>query len=233
MEAVSRSQHIKRFRALPEVDRHRAWQRYTALLLPVILLVGWLIFPPLGYVILGCMAAGIGYGVTKGRYWCDWMCPRGSFWDSYMTRLSFNGKVPGLFRHAGWRLLWIAIMMSVMGLMISLNWGNWSRMGMAPFLVLLTVTTVVGLIVGIIYNVRSWCMFCPIGSMAHFFGKGKQPLRVGADCLGEKCGQCYKVCRMQIRPGDYRASGTMQHGDCLKCSRCIEVCPKAALSWEE
>ena len=107
-------------------------------------------------------------------------------------------------------------------------WGDFYEMG-KPFVVILTVTTVVGLVLGIIYHPRIWCMFCPMGTMANWLGKGKMPLNVASNCTS--CGTCEKVCRMQINPGLYREAGTVWHGDCLKCSYCVEKCPQRALSF--
>jgi hypothetical protein len=42
---------------------------------PFILIAGWR-YPILGYVIPFCMLAGVGIALFKGRYWCDWLCPR-------------------------------------------------------------------------------------------------------------------------------------------------------------
>lgn len=156
---------------------------------------------------------------------------RGSFWDSYLSRLSLKRRVPRFFRHNAWRLFWLALLMTVMTVMVILNWGDWYRMGLIPFWMILTVTTVVGLGFGILYNQRTWCMFCPVGTMANWMGRGKHLLRVSSECLGANCKLCYKTCRMQIHPGTYKDAGVVKHGDCLKCSRCIEVCPKEALTW--
>ncbi|MFZ5652266.1 MAG: 4Fe-4S binding protein [Bacillota bacterium] len=37
---------------------------------------------------------------------------------------------------------------------------------------------------------------------------------------------------MQINPGLYKEAGTVSHGDCLKCSHCVEKCPNGALSFD-
>ena len=44
-------------------------------------------------------------------------------------------------------------------------WGNISAMGMV-FLVLIGVTTLVAVLLGIFFNSRTWCNFCPMGTMA-------------------------------------------------------------------
>jgi len=221
---------LKRFRTLPEVERHRRWQMYNGILFLILLAAGWF-FPPIGYVMFVWMVLIMGFGMVKGRYFCDWMCPRGSLWDFYLIRLSPKRKIPGLFSHTAWRVAWMAIMMGVLILMITRNWGDWWKLGHSLTL-MITVTTVIGLVLGFIYNQRAWCMFCPFGTMANWLGRGKHLLCVSPDCLGDKCRQCQKVCRMQIHAGGYSETGEVRHGDCLKCSRCIEVCPKGALSWD-
>jgi polyferredoxin len=232
MKRITGYADLKRFQIMPEVKRHIHWQPYIGILLPALIVWGWF-FPAVGYVLVGCMFAAVGFGVVKGRYWCDWMCPRGSFWDSYLRRVSFNRTVPRFLRSLGWRLFWVTLLMLVITLMVIRNWGDWYRIGMVPFLAMLIVTTVVGLVFGILYHSRAWCMFCPVGSMANFMGRGKHLLSVAPQCLGINCRQCYKVCRMQIHPGASKESGKVANGDCLKCSRCIEVCPKGALSWSK
>ena len=138
------------------------------------------------------LALVMGFGIVKGRYFCNWMCPRGSFWDAYLSRLSRKRRVPGLFRHFVWRLLWMALLMGMFIAAIISNRGDWSALGLRlTFMVL--GTTVVGLVLGVLYHQRIFCMFCPFGTMANWLGRGKHLLRVSPDCLGDKCQQCYKA----------------------------------------
>jgi polyferredoxin len=95
---------------------------------------------------------------------------------------------------------------------------------------ILTVTTVVGLILGVIFHPRIWCMFCPMGTMANWLGRCKMPLTVAEKC--NHFGACEKVCRMQISPGSYREAGIVTHGDCLKCFYCVEKCLQKALEFK-
>jgi polyferredoxin len=53
----------------------------------VSLLVGGWFYCPLGYFLIFCMVMAMGIGLVKGRNWCDWMCPRGSFWDKSRARV--------------------------------------------------------------------------------------------------------------------------------------------------
>lgn len=219
---------IKKMVNNPLVQKNEKRQLYTGIMLVLVIMGGWL-YPPLGYFVLICMFGAMGIGAFKGRNWCDWMCPRGSFWDRYLSKISRKIKIPVFFRSVYFRSLWLGILMTVLTVNLVPVWGNYYKMG-RPFIVLLTVTTLVGLILGVIYNHRIWCMFCPMGTMASWLGKNRLPLYVSGSCIN--CGTCAKVCRMQINPGQYKERGVMKNGDCLKCSYCVEACPKHALSFE-
>ena len=45
-------------------------------ILPLAVIAGWR-YPVLGYFLPLCMMTGMGIALFKGRYWCDWLCPRG------------------------------------------------------------------------------------------------------------------------------------------------------------
>lgn len=209
------------------VNKGRHRQPLLGLVLVLLLVGGWF-YPPLGYFMVFCMVMAMGIGIIKGRHWCDWMCPRGSFWDRFLGRFSRSVKVPGFFRSVSFRLLWLGILMTMLTVNLIPVWGDFYLMG-KPFVIILTVTTAVGLILGLVYHQRIWCMFCPMGTMANWLGRGKMLLTVDAGCI--HCGVCEEVCRMQINPGLYREAGVVRHGDCLKCSYCVEKCPQKALSF--
>jgi len=210
-------------------DKHSVRQFLIGVLLLLFIAGGWF-YPPIGYFLLVCMLGAMAIGVIKGRNWCDWLCPRGSFWDRYLSPLSRKVKVPRFFRSIYFRLLWLGILMTVLVVKLTPVWGDYYKMG-RPFVMILTVTTVVGLVLGVVYHHRIWCMFCPMGTMANWLGKNKRPLFVSDDCTG--CGTCGEVCRMQIDPGQYKEFGVVKNGDCLKCSYCVEICPQQALSFEQ
>lgn len=208
--------------------QNRKVQFWLGIVFLALLVGGWL-YPPLGYFMVFCMVMAMGYGFIKGRYWCDWMCPRGSFLDNFLSYFSRGEEVPRFFRHPAFRIGWLVVLMTMLAFRLPPVWGDWYNMG-KPFVMILTMTTAVGLVLGIVYHQRIWCMFCPMGTMANVLGRGKLPLLVNDKCT--VCGLCATVCRMQINPGSYRETGVVAHGDCLKCSRCVERCPKSALRFE-
>lgn len=129
----------------------------------LLLLFGGWFYPPLGYFMIVCMVMAMGIGVIKGRHWCDRMCPRGSFLDTYLGRFSRNVKAPRFFSSLPFRLLWLGILMGMLTVNLTPLWPNFYLMG-KPFVMILTVTTAVGLVLGMLYQPRVWCMFCPMGT---------------------------------------------------------------------
>ena len=79
---------------------------------------------------------------------------------------------------------------------------------------------------------RTWCSFCPMGSLSSWVAPKKAPLpkayksiHVSSQCE-EKCKLCARVCPMQLTP--YSSRGEQLgylHPDCLKCRKCEKACP--------
>lgn len=199
-------------------------QKYTWVGLPLVVIGGWF-FPKLGYLLLGCMAGAVVIALYKGRAWCNWMCPRGSFYDIFIKKISAGKNIPSLFRKKSFRILVLTVLISALGFQIYMAWGNADKVGLAMVIVL-TVTTSIGILLGIIFHQRAWCLICPMGTLANFISTGKQPLRVLSSCVD--CQVCEKVCPMQLKPYEYKNS-VMGDNDCVKCSLCVTVCPKKAL----
>jgi polyferredoxin len=195
----------------------------------ILLVAGWYL-PIIGYFIPLCMVAGVGMAMTRGRQWCNWYCPRGSFADTFLTFISPGKKIPTVLRTTSFRLGVLAFLMLMLAIQITRLWPDWLAIG-GFFIVLLTVTTVVGIILSIIYHQRSWCSICPIGSLSSWVGKNKHQLKIdNAACIN--CKACAKICPMQLAPVEMKESGEMCYkGDCLKCGLCVAACPKGALSF--
>ncbi len=208
--------------------KRRKLQTITVFGLPLVLIGGWF-NPFLGYLLLGCMLGAIGVALYKGRAWCDWMCPRGSFYDLFIKKLSRGKEIPDFFKKTGVRISVILILFSVLGSQVYLHWGDWSAIGKV-FVTILTVTTTVGVILGIIYQERIWCHICPMGTFGNYLSEGKYPIEIKDNCTN--CKVCAKVCPMQLKPYSFKEVGIMGDNDCIKCSTCVAVCPKKALGFQ-
>lgn len=204
-------------------------QIYTFLGLPLVIVGGWF-YPKLGYLLLGCMVGAISIAFYKGRAWCDWMCPRGSFYDLFIGKISRNKKIPDFFKKKTTRFAMLTILLSVLGSQIYMHWGDWDAVGSA-MVTILTVTTLIGIILGVIYQQRIWCHICPMGTIGNQLSDGKQPLAINDSCVD--CKICAKVCPMQLQPYKFKTDGVLGDNDCIKCSTCAIVCPKKALTFKK
>ncbi len=203
------------------------YRRSIALVLPLLIFAG-LYYPLLGYGIFACMFAAIAISFHNGRYWCGRLCPRGLFFDEFLHGLSRKKQVPSPYKSVPFKMTWMAILMTVMTIQFVLSRGNIYLFGRG-LLMILIVTTIIGIFLGIYHKARIWCYFCPIGTMCGWMGRSRNPLNIdGAKCLD--CNICLKNCPMGIHAGGYKNLGKVVSGDCTKCGNCIGVCPQNALS---
>lgn len=223
--------------SLESAIKNRNRKQYlTFWILPLVVIGGWF-YPLLGYLLPICMAAALGIALFKGRYWCDWLCPRGAAWDLLLSKLSAKKEIPSFFKSTPFRLLWIAILMGVLAWQLPIALASMDKVNQAGlvFTTLLTVTTIIGIIFGIPVHHRIWCSgFCPVGTMSGWIGKGRYPLEVDSKC--RECETCHSVCPVQIRKWDYKpeqGKAAVENRDCLKCGLCVEVCPSNALKFRE
>jgi len=212
------------------LQRKRGMKQFLMSGLFLVVIAGGWRYPLLGYFIPMCMLLGVGIGFFKGRKWCDWFCPRGSFFDTLIKPISHKKKIPEFFKGLPLRVGMLSFLMLMMTLQIIKRWPDPYRIGMF-FVMLLTVTTILGVILALFFHQRAWCCFCPIGSMANWLGKRKYALRIDSKLCTE-CNLCYKVCPIQVAPFKFKKNEVelVKDGDCLKCKLCVMACPKKALS---
>ena len=173
------------------------------------IILGWF-FPVIGLLALICMIGPVVTSIFKGRWWCGHVCPRG-----FMVFFIF-----GMFG-------------------IQLSFVPWSEGGLAMwagigkvFWTIIVMTTIVGVTLSFIYAPRTWCSFCPMGTISNWVAPKKTPLpkaftniHVSSACQ-MKCKQCARVCPMQLTPYDSRGETVgYLHPDCLKCGKCTQACP--------
>ncbi len=187
---------------------------------------GWK-YPMLGFVVPAAMLTGMLGGAMRGRYVCGNLCPRGSFFDSFFA--SFAPRRPIPERLFGMKLRW-ALMAGLMGFMsyrLAQNPGSLAHWGLV-FWQMCLVTTGAAVVLGLLYRPRTWCIICPVGTMANATGGGKRLLAIAESC--RSCNLCEKNCPVGYRIGDFKVEGAMRNPDCLQCATCVHVCPVAALS---
>lgn len=220
----------ERRRLLEEAKRSRLTKQILLGTLFLILLIGGWFYSLIGYFIPLCMVAGVGLATVRGRKWCSWMCPRGSFADTYMKVISPGREIPGWLRSNPVRIGVLAFLMAMLTFQILQLWPDPYAIGRF-FVILLTITTVVGVFMALFLHQRAWCSICPIGSLSSWVGKDRYQLKMDKDaCIS--CKLCSKTCPMQLAPHTMKENDRMHfRGDCLKCGLCVKACPEDALSF--
>ena len=214
---------------LAEVIGESAW-----ILLLLFLLVGWK-FPVIGTVAVFCMIAPVVVASWKeGRVWCGNHCPRGQFNDNLLSKISRSAQIPGFFKSVYFRSAFFVFLIYnfVMGI-INAN-GSLTAIGLV-FYKIIFVTTIITVSLGIIFHERTWCAFCPMGSLSALVVKSKRkfvsnPMQITVDeekCVD--CGLCAENCALDLEPHNFAEEGDCNL-DCLHCNECIEACPVDALN---
>lgn len=207
------------------------WKKYSFILLVAFILLG-LIDLRFAVVAVICMIAPIVVAIFKGRFWCGNLCPRGNFYDNIVSKFSNKRKVPNFLKSNYFRIVLIIFMLSMFTLGIKKNWGNLYGIGIV-FYRMIVVTTIVGIVLSLFYNHRTWCHFCPMGTIASFisrFRKKKKILQVSSNCVS--CKLCEKKCSLGIVPYEYKGD-LLNHPDCIQCGKCVMVCPKKAIGYDK
>lgn len=119
-------------------------------LLLVFLAVGFF-YPPIGLIAIICMVAPVSVAFYKGRFWCGNFCPRGSFYDHVLAKISPKKSIPPIFKSSGLRVFMVLFIITVFSIQIYATWGDLYAMG-TVFVRLILITTLVGIILGIFYN---------------------------------------------------------------------------------
>ena len=199
------------------------------------LLLGYLVlgyfYPIIGLIALICMIAPVTVSIWKGRWWCGNACPRGNFYDKILSKYSPHRPIPKFVRTFGFRLFMVFFIFTMFTVQMYFAWGDWNAMGRVFWNIIL-ITTIVGIILSFIYAPRTWCSFCPMGTLSSWVApkEGKLPngyksIHVSSTCQ-MKCKSCARFCPMQLTPYDSRGQENgYLHLDCIKCGQCVTACP--------
>lgn len=194
--------------------------------------------PVLGWAAVVCMLGPVLFSAWRGRWWCGHVCPRGSLYDRLVAWASPHRPIPGFLRSVGFRVAMVGFIFAMFGVQMWFARGDWGAMGMV-FWKIIVVTTAAGVALALVYAPRTWCSFCPMGTLSAWvapkkpaFPAGFRRVRVEDSC-NQKCRNCGRVCPMQLRPWEGRGEKEgYLHPDCIKCGRCGEACPTKSLRLE-
>lgn len=161
-------------------------KQYLWLVLIAFCIAG-LIYPPIGVFALVCMLAPVVTGPFMGRKWCNSFCPRGSFNDVILKKVTLKKGIPGVLKTTTFKVIFLIILMSFFAVQLTFAWGDWAAVG-AVFVRMVLITTIIDIMLGIYYHQRTWCAFCPMGTMGGWAFKLKNRIKKGMmkrDAVGD------------------------------------------------
>jgi polyferredoxin len=203
------------------------------LLLITYCIVG-LVYPYIGVAALVCMLSPLVIAFARGRLWCGNFCPRGSFNDNILARISRKKGIPQIMKRTWFRVLFLSLLMAAFTTQLIFAWGSMLAVGKV-FVRMILITTGVGIVLGVTFSQRAWCVICPMGTTAHFItkfatvgSKNKYVTFNEEKCV--ECKLCSKTCPIGIDVLSYKKHGKVTHADCLKCNMCVNKCPKKSIN---
>ena len=139
--------------------------------LPLVV-IGGFFYPALGYLVLLAILFMLVLSIFKARFWCWNFCPRGSFLDLGLSKISRNKAIPRVFTKPWFRWTIFVLIMSSFMLQIIRTGGSIMAIGLI-FVIMCAVSTIIATILGIATKHRAWCMICPMGLLQEKIGKIK------------------------------------------------------------
>lgn len=111
-----------------------------------------------------CMIAPIYHALRgRGKVHCVSYCPRGSILGKWLPLVSLNRSLPHFMTRKWFKYALLILMVSVFS--FSLSHANWqfNSIAMRAFR-FMAMSLGVGMVVGILFKPRSWCVICPMGT---------------------------------------------------------------------
>ncbi len=192
-------------------------------------IVGGYFWPYAGFSVVAMIGVFLVLSSLRGRMYCGWACPMGSFHERVLSWVSLKRDIPALCKKKWFRWMVFIAMMGLMSFRLILSGGDLEKLG-AVFSMMWVISMSAAIVFGVIFKPRSWCSFCPMGTMQGVTGYGRYLLKIGEEC--RECGLCRRVCPIQTYPGSHKSDGEIKSGECMRCFNCVENCPTKALSFD-
>lgn len=229
-----------------KTNRTFTFIRRNAWIITLLVAIGGLYEPKLGLLVLLVMAGLLTTAFFKGRYWCGNFCPHSSLFDRIFMPISRNKKIPSILKSKPMVIAILAFFFynfSRKIIAISSLWGTYDffdKLG-AIFSRTYLMVLLLGGILAVTINARSWCQFCPMGTMqklSYSLGKAlgitkkfEKKITIEAKEKCHACGKCARVCPFQLTPYlEFSDKNQFDNINCIRCATCIENCPANILS---
>jgi len=220
--------------------------RKNAWIFTVLVAIGGLWEPKLGLLVILIM---LGLTITSfftGRYWCGNFCPHGSLFDRIAMPISLNKKIPNFLKSKYMIIgFFIFFMFNFSRRIINVIklWGSHDFLDKLGYVFVTTylMGLIVGGLVAVLINPRTWCQFCPMGTIQKLSNRlgrltgivEKTEKKVTIENIDKcyECGKCSRVCPFQLTPYLHFGEDNQFHDiNCIKCGTCVVNCPANILS---
>lgn len=151
-------------------------KKYSYLILIFILIAGFF-YKKIALLALLCMILPIITSFFKGRYYCKHICPRGSLYDNKFSNLSKNKNIPKILKSKSFRIIVLIIIFLMFGINLKNSIGNIDSIALI-FYKMVLITTLIGVALTFFFNHRTWCAFCPMGTISDFVDFTKRKSRI-------------------------------------------------------
>jgi polyferredoxin len=154
---------------------YRGPYRYLSVAFIVAVGAGGYFYPVIGLAVPGLMLLALALNFRGRRLFCSGVCPNGRALSAVITPVSKRGRLPAFLVEPGMRRILCGFMLFCMvNLLARYGSGGIAAAGRVFWSIYL-VAVGISAVVGIAFKPRSWCAFCPMGTLQDTrAGKGRR-----------------------------------------------------------
>jgi len=139
--------------------------RYFSVLFIVAVGIGGYFLPVIGLAVPGLMLLALILNFRGRRLFCSGVCPNGRALSVVTTQISRGSKLPAFLVEPGMRRILCGFMLFCMvNLIVRYGSGGIVSIGRI-FWAIYLIAAGISMAVGIAFKPRSWCAFCPMGTL--------------------------------------------------------------------
>ncbi len=142
-----------------KTNKFMKWS-WTLMVLFLVLSIYDFKFGILGFI---CMTAPL-YHVLKGdgKVHCQKYCPRGSILGRFLEKISMQNSLPKFMMKKAFKNVLLLLMISVFSFSMYHAGFNYNKIAFSVFR-FMTISLILGFVLGVFFKPRSWCVICPMG----------------------------------------------------------------------
>lgn len=240
---INKNENMKNY--LIKTNRIFTTWRKWAWIFTLVVAFGGLYEPKLGLLVILVILGLLMTSFFTGRFWCGNICAHGSLYDRILLKYSLNRKIPKFFRSKTLMILFFIWFGGKITFKLIKVFSAFSGMMFLDKLGLIFVSSyimvlIIGVPIGLLFSPRTWCRFCPMGTMQilsyklgkllKIANKTDRKISIESKHLCHGCGKCSRVCPMQLTPHlEFDSNNQFSSEKCIKCKTCVENCPAKIL----